>query len=419
MPAVSVCIPVHGRFDLTQACLESLRKTSPPNALEVIVVDNASTDGTEVNLPRLGECLFGGAFVYKRLSANKGFAVACNTAARLASTDMLFFLNNDTIVEDGWLTPLLAALASDDRLAAVGPLLLYPETRRVQHCGVAFDPFSRPHHIYEHFPALHPIVRRRRPLQALTAAALMMRRDTFLQHEGFHEGYLNGYEDLDLCLHIRAKGGRLACILESRILHHVGCTPGRFENESGNSALFRSRCGELVQQDIHRLYTRDGFDVRFNAWLGVYGVQPEEQLRGLDEAPFSGREALRCAVEQHPLWPRGYQKWRSAALQDGCKEEALQASFLEAVFFPSRTAFDALIGAADALHNTYLRESAVVSLTHAEAEMADKGRLKARAEAVERAAKACGDDVVLRMCTEWKLGADTLGLLPHDEMKMA
>lgn len=111
---------------MTAACLRSLATHSAGQDLEVLVVDNGSTDATVGELEPLGQSLWGAGFKALRLPENLGFAKACNLGAHAAAGDLLFFLNNDTTCTPGWLPPLRAAF-EDARLGAAGPLLLYPD----------------------------------------------------------------------------------------------------------------------------------------------------------------------------------------------------------------------------------------------------------------------------------------------------
>ena len=106
--AVSVIIPVFNNWELTRQCLVGLAENSPPG-LEVVVVDNGSSDETAENLESFGQGLFSGHFRRIRFEENRNFAPACNAGARSARTDFLFFLNNDTLILPGWLPPLLAS----------------------------------------------------------------------------------------------------------------------------------------------------------------------------------------------------------------------------------------------------------------------------------------------------------------------
>ena len=119
-PKVSVVVVTWNGLELNRLCLESLvARTEWPN-LEILVVDNASTDGTvellaemERRDPRIRAILN---------SENRGFAAACNAGLSAASGDYLVLLNNDTVVTRGWATALVRQLASDPKLGLVGPV---------------------------------------------------------------------------------------------------------------------------------------------------------------------------------------------------------------------------------------------------------------------------------------------------------
>ena len=118
---VSIIIPTFNRLDLTRACLNALRANTPAADFEIVVVDNASTDGTPDFLA--AEQTAG------RLRAicnanNGGFARACNQGAAAARADILLFLNNDTQVTDGWLAALVAAVSPGQRRRGGGEIAL-------------------------------------------------------------------------------------------------------------------------------------------------------------------------------------------------------------------------------------------------------------------------------------------------------
>jgi GT2 family glycosyltransferase len=91
-----------------------------------------------------------------RNERNRNFGPACNQGAAAGQAEFVLFLNNDTLLTPGWTDPLLAAFREDPTLGAAGPLLVYPNSRRVQHPGIAFAPPLACEHLYEQFPASHP-----------------------------------------------------------------------------------------------------------------------------------------------------------------------------------------------------------------------------------------------------------------------
>ena len=121
IPAFSVVIPVFNNWELTRACLQSLREHTSGIDVEVVVADNASSDATARELLPLGEALFHGRFQRLRFEKNRNFGPACNAGARAATAPFVFFLNNDTLPTPNWSAPLLEAFQADDSLGAVAP----------------------------------------------------------------------------------------------------------------------------------------------------------------------------------------------------------------------------------------------------------------------------------------------------------
>lgn len=330
---ISCIIPAWNLWETTRACLLSLAEHSQGEDLEIIVVDNGSTDETREALGPLGEQLFGARFRAVRLPENQGFARGCNAGARAAAGEALFFVNNDITFTPGWLPPLREAL-SLPHVVAVGPLLLYPDGT-CQHCGVSFSPLYTLCHLYEGFPGDHPALRRVHPLQALTGAALLLPRVRFQEAGGFHKGYNNGYEDLDLCLSLHSGGGKLRIAGQSLLYHHTSRTPGRFDRDRENAALFSSRWGGKIVPDLHLQAAVDGYEVRLGPTGRTYVTLPPARVRAL-ETDAATMTAQDCAsrLREEPLWPGGWLRL-SALLEEQAEDaQALDVLQRAARFFP-------------------------------------------------------------------------------------
>src|SRR6266446_3208710 len=103
---VSIVIPVFNKLAFTRQCLDRIaRHASDTHSFEVIIVDNGSTDGTEAFFRARSEHSY--PLVYERNPTNLGFARANNIGAGLSHAKYLLFLNNDTIVQPGWLEAMV------------------------------------------------------------------------------------------------------------------------------------------------------------------------------------------------------------------------------------------------------------------------------------------------------------------------
>ncbi len=274
-PDVTIVIPVFGKLELTRACLASLAAAPVGASFEVVVVDNASPDGTAA---WLREVAAAGRVRAIFNPANTGFAAACNQGAAAARGRHLLFLNNDTEVTPGWLDPLVDTLDLDPRVDAVGARLLYPDGT-IQHGGVVLVEQRRAEgttlggmHLALRKPADDPAANRPQRLQAVSAALMAVRRATFDELGGFDTAYWNGNEDVDLCLRIGERGGLVVYRPESVVIHHESQSgPERWTKVGDNVRLLSERWLGRARPDIVR--EADGSVRATDAGrLGVYAT---------------------------------------------------------------------------------------------------------------------------------------------------
>ncbi len=312
MPKISFIIPVWNLWDMTKACLESLvnacAKDEILDQIEVIVVDNHSTDATSTELAPVLDALLAKQGRSISLPENLGFAKACNIGAQKTKGSLLFFLNNDTVVTDNFLPPLLQALERNPKLGAVGSLLLYPGNK-VQHAGICFSPTLELMHAYHLLPAPYVIHQKQRFWQAITGAAMLMPKEIFFQCGGFHEEYINGFEDLDLCCQVRQRGYKLTVVHKSLIYHHTSQTPGRFEHDAANAALLGKRCAGQFRPDQHSIALEAGLAPILSPDLELYIRAAQAKEKALDLVFAQKFDEARCKerLEAEPYWLGGYE----------------------------------------------------------------------------------------------------------------
>ncbi|WP_207263989.1 glycosyltransferase family 2 protein [Desulfovibrio sp. Huiquan2017] len=390
---LSIVIPAFNGWNLTEACLRSLAAHTGGDDFQVVLADNGSGDETPQTAPTLGRALFGDRFIHLRLPENLGFAKGCNAGARASSAANLFFLNNDTTVTSGWLPPLMDGLKADRRLAGVGPLLLFPDddtvrAGRVQHLGIAVTDDTNFRHLHEYFPQTHPAVARQRRFSVITAAALLMPAPLFHAEGGFFEGFVNGMEDVDLCCRIAQRGGHFSVIPQSVVHHHTHGTEGRFDHESANLRLLRTRCRD-AREDFCALIREDGFEPGLTPWLDLVARLPEPRARALEARFLADPDAghLHALIREEPLWDQGYALLAALLETRGHIRDAMPVAYLRSLLLPGLEAYREcarILSACDvpdmaehyaAMHRGLVRAAA------------DRDALKAKARALLRTAR--------------------------------
>lgn len=246
---VSAIVPTRDRVDLLRQCLESLQ-TEGALEIEVIVVDNGSEDAETIrfldagaNAERLRVLRQAGDFNWSAIN---------NAGARLATGDLLLFLNNDIkSLRTGWIEEL-ARWALRPGIGVVGPLLLRPDGS-VQHAGVVIGLAGVASHPFEHLhePCNGPFGEPSwyRDVTAVTGACQMVRAEVFAELRGFDESFLALYSDVDFCVRSWRRGYRNMLTPHARLLHRHGMTRGGDERMPPcDFAVALERFGDLLQR---------------------------------------------------------------------------------------------------------------------------------------------------------------------------
>ena len=230
---ISFVIPLHNHLPHTQEMLTSLLASLPADLdFEVILVDDASSDGTAAWLRKLSHPRVRAVFNPENL----GYAASNNQGVAEARGEILGLLNNDLIFSPGWLEPMLHLL--NDPMARFG--LLGNVQRRVvdgeiDHAGVGLNLKGQ----FEHLTTLPPDAEHA-VVSWVTGACVLIRRDLFEALGGFDTRYRNGCEDIDLCFRVQQAGKQVGIAYNSVIRHHVSLSRGHhvLQNERNSCALF-------------------------------------------------------------------------------------------------------------------------------------------------------------------------------------
>lgn len=221
---VSIVILTHNQLKYTQECLEALDRTTTGH--QIIIVDNASTDGTPEYLQRLEEQKQHVRVILNR--RNVGFAAGCNQGVAASRNGTICLLNNDTVPMEGWLDSMLEVL--EPGVGAVGSKLMLPDTT-LQHCGIEFQykidpqPHFWPYHRYLKEPEDLPEANVLEEVPGVTAACLLTTKKVWDRVDGMDEGYIiANFEDVDFNLAVRDAGFKVLYQPASRLTHYWGTT---------------------------------------------------------------------------------------------------------------------------------------------------------------------------------------------------
>jgi GT2 family glycosyltransferase/O-antigen/teichoic acid export membrane protein len=218
-PTTSLIIVSYETREATLACVASFLEDAPVDT-ELIVVDNASGDGTAAAL----EETFPRVRVLPQ-AENLGFARAANLGARAAGGERLFFVNSDSLARPGSLQRMAEFLDAHPEVAAAVPRLVYrdgtiqpnvsrmptPRSIAVEYLlGRIGDPYGL-------IELTEPV-----PVEACSGAALLIRAEAFWAAGGFHEEYFMYVEDVELCRRLAEQGGSLYYVPDAVMVHEGG-----------------------------------------------------------------------------------------------------------------------------------------------------------------------------------------------------
>lgn len=227
MPIVSIIITNYNGKHFLDACLSSVLQVNyPPDRYEIILVDNASTDGSVEYVRRefpLVKVL--------PLSKNHGFTGGNNIGAQTALGDFIVFLNNDTIVDKDWLSELVTVTLSDSRIGICGSKIISMKDRktiayngRVLHMlgGVLPDKFLTFKNKYGEKIYI---------VGCIQGSSFLIRKQVFKILRGFDEDYFLYSDEFDICYRAWIKGYYVTYAPNSIVYHYSGGTAGRLRHK--------------------------------------------------------------------------------------------------------------------------------------------------------------------------------------------
>ncbi|GAA0668945.1 glycosyltransferase family 2 protein [Natronoarchaeum mannanilyticum] len=262
LPNVSIVVLNWNNYEDTASCLRSLAEVSYPE-MEVYVVDNGSTDGSH---KRLAEEFEQYNFIFN--SENLGFAGGCNQAIKRVlkeGTDYVLLLNNDTVVQPDFLTPLVETAEREDDVAAVGGIIR-DMSGGVQSAGGSFNPW------------LATLRHRENPESSvyetdfITGAMMLIEAEFLASLDGLNDSYFFGMEDQELCWKADQRDLRLLIEPRSVVRHDKGgsaseASPFRYYHDTRNRLRFVGENISFAGSFLFYIFFAFSRIYRFGQWI--------------------------------------------------------------------------------------------------------------------------------------------------------
>jgi len=265
------------------ACLAQLGAGALPPAWEIILVDNASTDGSAVAAVT--------DFPAVRLlqnDRNDGFAAGNNWALAAAKGRFVLFLNPDAEAKPAVVQAMLTYLQAHPAVGVVGPRLMSSKGR-LQGGAAGYDPaphtiFNYAFFLYHIFPHSrhslwlgHSFYAEQRPIEVdwVSGAAMMVRREIFRQVGLLDERFFMYVEDIEFCRRVRAAGWQVHVLPMLTVIHHIGRSARQREaafyaaNIESMDIDYRQRFSPLIVFWLHVLGSI-GFSLRYLLYAYLY-----------------------------------------------------------------------------------------------------------------------------------------------------
>jgi N-acetylglucosaminyl-diphospho-decaprenol L-rhamnosyltransferase len=234
-PDLAVVVVNHNTGDYLTRCLRSAIEAAGDARLELIVVDNASVDGS---VDRAIEASPQARLI--RNEDNRGFAAAANQGMRATLAPFVFLLNPDAEVLAGTLGGFLKVARDRPKAGAIGPIVkdpdgsIYPSARRIpsmaEGLGHAFLGPFRENRFSRAYTMAGWDRGTERPVDWVSASCVLLRKEALDRVGLFDERYFMYVEDVDLCTRLRRAGWDVVFSPELEVLHIGGVSTGGYRS---------------------------------------------------------------------------------------------------------------------------------------------------------------------------------------------
>lgn len=236
-PLVSILIVNWNGGEIFKNCLKSLSKITYPN-WELVVVDNASTDGSE-RYVKENELI--------RSDINLGFAGGNNLALSRAKGDLVLLLNNDTLVTPNFLTKLVSRIEKTGDIGVVQPkIYLMDEDKLLDNCGSYLTRIGFLNH-WGFFKKDSSEYSKERLVFSGKGACLLIKREIIDKIGLFDDDFGSYFEESDFCWRVWLTGYKVIYYPDTHIYHKLGFSSKRQSAYDINYNAFKNRICSLIK----------------------------------------------------------------------------------------------------------------------------------------------------------------------------
>ena len=262
-PLVSIIILTRNGLSHLKRLFKDFDKKTNYSNYEIIVVDNASSDGSVSYLKSLDLPI--------RIIENKdnvSFSKGNNDAAKIANGKYILLLNNDIEPTYGWLNEMMGTMLSNENVASVGAKLLFPfyyennreRSFKIQHSGDIFAERMYPCCLYainkanENLDIFDSSLTKNTSCIAVTGAVNLIDKKVYDELGGLDETYIYGLEDVDFCLKLHKNGYETVLAANALLFHHESSTRVKTkdyaDNDKHNYQVFWSKWGDYLSKKL-------------------------------------------------------------------------------------------------------------------------------------------------------------------------
>lgn len=260
-PLISIIILNRNGLDHLKRLFKDFKEKTGYQNFEIIVVDNASNDGSLPFLDKLSSTI---PLKIIKNKMNETFSRANNQAVKEAAGEFILLLNNDVEPTYGWLNQLVQVVDKNEYVGAVGAKLIYPyqendpNSFKIQHAGITFKAnsvFIIPYNIANGKDPFDSRYNKEKAVAGVTGACLLVHRELYLKAGGLDEKYYYGYEDVDFSLKLNKMGYINIYCPHALLFHHEngkqkrGNRRSRVNRSLKNRATLRKKWGGYIRKN--------------------------------------------------------------------------------------------------------------------------------------------------------------------------